>query len=228
MRRENKTRAFSVFGLAAFALLLLASPGARAQATHYLGSIVAVDGNKLTVKTDAGDTHQVEVPADAILKRIAPGERDLTKAEPLDFGSLAVGDRVLVTLDPNFTGTPPHALRIIAIKQADVEKKQEAESAAWNEGVHGLVKSVAPATGEIVVTVRVGTANKEVTVHTTPTTVLKRYAPGSVLFDQAQPAPLSAIRPGDQLWARGAKNADGSTIAADGVVSGSSAVFQEP
>ena len=64
MRRENKKRAFSVFGLAAFALLLLASPGARAQATHYLGSIVAVDGNKLTVKTDAGDTHQVEVPAD--------------------------------------------------------------------------------------------------------------------------------------------------------------------
>ena len=131
-----------------------------------------------------------------------------------------MGDRVLVTLDPNFTGTPPHALRIIAIKQADVEKKQEAESAAWNEGVHGLVKSVDPATGEIVVTVRVGLPTKEVTVHTTPTTVLKRYAPGSVLFDQAQPAPLSAIRPGDQLWARGAKNADGSTIAADGVVSG--------
>ena len=51
--------------------------------------------------------------------------------------------------------------------------------------------------------------------------MLKRYAPGSVRFDQAQPAPIAAIQPGDQLWARGTKNADGSAIAADGIVSGS-------
>jgi hypothetical protein len=57
-------------------------------------------------------------------------------------------------------------------------------------------------------------------VHTTSSTVLKRYAPGSVRFDQAQPAPITAIQPGDQLWARGVKNADGTEIAADGIVSG--------
>lgn len=221
MRRENKMRVIFVSGLAALALLLLAASGARAQATHYLGSITAVDGDKLTVKTDAGDTHQVEVLPDAILKRIAPGEKDLTKAEPLDFASLTVGDRVLVTLDPNFTGTPPHALRVIAIKAVDVAQKQRAESAAWNDGVHGLVKSVDPATGAIVVTVRAGTATKEVTVNSTSSTVLKRYAPGSVRFEQALSAPISAIKPGDQIWARGNKNADGSAIAADGVVSGS-------
>ena len=62
---------------------------------------------------------------------------------------------------------------------------------------------------------------KEVTVNTTKATVLKRYAPGSVVFDEAQPAPIDAIHPGDQLWARGTKNADGTAIAADGVVSGS-------
>ncbi len=220
MRRENKTCAFSVLGLAVLAVFLLASPAARAQATHYLGSVTAVTGNTLTVKTDAGDAHQVEVLADSILKRIAPGEKDLTKAEPLDFASLAVGDRVLVTLDPNSTATPPHALRIIAIKQADVQQKQAAENAAWNEGVHGLVKSVDPATGAIVVSVRTGATAKDVNVNTTPATVLKRYAPGSVRFDQSQPAPISAIRPGDQLWARGTKNSEGSAIAADGVVSG--------
>ncbi|MGH9561188.1 MAG: hypothetical protein ACRD3S_07010 [Terracidiphilus sp.] len=221
MRCENQTRAISVCGLAALAFLLFFARGASAQATHYLGSITALDGRQLTVKTDAGETHQVEVPPDAILKRIAPGEKDLTKAEPLDFSSLAVGDRVLVTLDPNSTGTPPHALRIIAIKASDVAQKQQTESAAWNEGVHGLVKSVDPATGTVMVTVRVGAANNEVAVHTTPATVLKRYAPGSVRFDQAQPGALAAIRAGDQIWARGTKNPDGSAIAADGVVSGS-------
>lgn len=221
MRRENKARALCVVGLASLAFLLLATNGACAQATHYLGSISAINGNQLTVKTDAGDAHQVEVPEDAILKRIAPGEKDLSKAEPLDFTSLTVGDRVLVTLDPNFTGTPPHALRIIAIKQADVAQKQATESAAWNEGVHGLVKGADPATGAIIVTVRAGATTKEVTVNTTAATALKRYAPGSVRFEQAQPAPLAAIHPGDQLWARGTKSADGSAITADGVVSGS-------
>jgi len=58
-------------------------------------------------------------------------------------------------------------------------------------------------------------------VHTTKATMLKRYAPASVRFDEAQPAPLDAIHAGDQLRARGEKNADGSEITAEEVVSGS-------
>jgi len=204
--------------LAAF--LLAAAPSAHAQVMRYLGSITAIDGDTLTVKTDAGDVHQVEVTAAASLKRIAPGQTDLTKAEPLNFSSLAVGDRVLVTLNPNITSGTPQAARIIAIKQADVTKKQEEENAAWSEGVHGLVKSVNAATGVIVVTTRVGPISKDVTVNITSATVLVRYASGSVRFDEAKPAPIGAIQPGDQLSARGTKSEDGSGFAADAVISG--------
>jgi hypothetical protein len=49
---------------------------------------------------------------------------------------------------------------------------------------------------------------------------LKRYAPGSVRFEEAQTAPISAIQAGDQLRARGEKNADGTEITADELVSG--------
>ncbi len=194
---------------------------AQSQAVRYLGTVTAISGETLTVKTDAGQMNTVQVPSTAQLKRIAPGQTDLSKAESLDFSSIATGDRVLVTLDPNAAGGTPQALRIIAIKQADVAKKQQTEAAQWNEGVHGLVKSVDAASGIIVVNVRAGAVTKEVTVNTTSSTVLKRYAPGSVRFDQAQPAPITAIQPGDQLWARGAKNADGTAISADGIVSGS-------
>jgi len=221
MRIERKSRGMAVAGVVALAALLLAAaPVAHAQLMRYLGSITTIDGNTLTVKTDAGDVHQVQVPTTATLKRVAPGQTDLTKADPLDFGSLAVGDRVLVTLDPNITSGTPQAARIIAIKQADVTKKQEAENAEWSQGVHGLVKSVDTATGVIVVTTRIGPLTKDITVNTTKATVLKRYAPGSVAFDQAQPAPISAIQPGDQLSARGTKSADGTAIAADGVITG--------
>ena len=221
MRSESKTRGFAVPGVIALAAFLLAAaPGARAQVTRYLGSITTINGDTLTVKTDAGDVHQVQVPATASLKRVEPGQTDLTKAEPLEFGSLTVGDRVLVTLDPNATSGTPQAARIIAIKQADVAKKQEAENAVWNQGVHGLVKSVDASTGVIVVTTRMGPITKDVTVNTTAATVLERYAPGSVRYDEARHAPITAIQPGDQLSARGTKSADGAAIAADGVISG--------
>jgi len=202
-------------------LLLAATTATPAQTVRYVGTVTAISGDMLTVKTDAGDVRQVQVPSTALLKRIEPGQTDLSKAVPLDYGSIAAGDRVLVTLDPNATGGTPQAARIIAIKKADVTKMQEDQTQAWNQGVHGLVKSVDPASGVILVNVRVGTVTKEVTVNTTKETVLKRYAPGSVVFDQAQPAPIDAIHVGDQLWARGTKNADGTAIAADGVVSGS-------
>ena len=221
MKSKSKTLRMAVPGVLALAAFLLAATAAHAQVMRYLGSITAISGDTLTVKTDAGDVHQVQVPSTAVLKRIAPGEKDLTKAEPLEFSGLAVGDRVLVTLDPNVTGSLSQAARIVAIKQADVAQKQEAETAAWNRGVHGLVKSVDAATGVLVVTTRMGPITKDVTVNTTAATVLKRYAPGSVRFEEAQPAPIAAIRPGDQLSARGTRNADGTAFAADGVITGS-------
>ena len=211
----------TVTGLALAAFLLAVPQFLQAQAVRYLGTITAISGDTLTVKTDAGEAHQVQVPSTAQLKRIEPGQTDLSKAQDLEFGSLALGDRVLVTLNPNVTTGTPQAARIIAIKHADVAKMQQAEIEAWDQGVHGLVQSIDPTTGTIVVNMRVGTATKPVTVNTSKSTVLKRYAPGSVRFDQAQPAPIDAIHPGDQLWARGTKSADGTSIEAAGIVSGS-------
>ncbi|MGO8758901.1 MAG: hypothetical protein ACLQG3_12330 [Terracidiphilus sp.] len=216
--REKKTMpGAAAIALAAVALLLAAAHIAQAQTLRYLGTITAIAGDTLTVKTDAGDLRTVQVPPSAQLKRIEPGQTDLSKAEPMDFSGLATGDRVLVTLDPNSTGAPPQAARIVAIKQADVTR----ESDAWNQGVHGLVKSIDPAAGAIVVNTRAGTVTKAVTVTVAKSTVLKRYAPGSVRIDQARPGPIDAIRPGDQLWARGTKSPDGTALAADAVVSGS-------
>jgi len=221
MRLGMQMRGTGLVALAALVAAAASMAQAPTPVVRYLGTVTAISGDTLTVKTDQGQVNQVEVPSTAQLKRIAPGQTDLTKAEALDFASIATGDRVLVTLDPNATGATPQALRIIAIKQSDVAKKQQTEAEEWNQGVHGLVKSINATGGVILVNTRVGAITKEVTVNITQATVLKRYAPGSVRFDQAQPEPIAAIQPGDQLWARGTKNADGSAIAADGIVSGS-------
>ena len=204
-------------------LVLLAAHGAGAQAepSRILGTVSAINGDTLTVKPAQGDARQVEVPSSAQLERVEPGQTNLSAAVAMQFSELAVGDRVLVNLDPNSAGSTAQALRVVAIKAADVAKRQQEETQEWQRGVGGLVKSVDAASGVIVVSSGTGPAARLVTIHTTPSTILKRYAPGSVQFAEATAAPIAAIQAGDQLRARGKKNADGTEIAADEVVSGS-------
>ena len=91
---------------------------------------------------------------------------------------------MLVKLDPDAPAATPQAPQIVAVKQADVAQKQQKDREDWQRrGVGGLVKSVDAAAGVIVLTSGAGATAKTVTVHTTKTTMLKRYAPASVRFD---------------------------------------------
>ena len=192
------------------------------QPTRFVGSITAITGRTLTVKPDTGEPRTFDVVQDAEIKRIAPGEKSLSAATPIAFSDLAVGDRVLVRLNPVPDTPTPQATQIIAVKAEDLAQKQQKDREAWQRnGVAGLVKTVNPADEVITLTTGAGSTTKTVTVHLTKSTVLKRYAPGSVRYDQAKPAPIDAIHPGDQLRARGQKSADGSEITADEVISGS-------
>jgi hypothetical protein len=224
-RRMKRTRKAGIpvlmLSIGLLTALLMAAPPTGAQApSHFLGTITGINGDVLTVKPAQGDVQQVEVPSTAAVKRIAPGQTNLSTAVAMLFSDLAVGDHVLVNLDPNATGATPQALRIVAIKQEDLARKQQQETEAWQHGVGGLVKSVDQARGVIQLASGAGAAARIITVHTTASTVLKRYAPGSVRFEEAQTAPISAIQAGDQLRARGEKNADGTEITADELVSG--------
>jgi Domain of unknown function (DUF5666) len=219
---------FAGVSLAGFVAMLAMAPQLRAQtapapaAARFVGTVTAINGDTLTVKTDQGEVKQVDVPASAALKRVEPGQKDLSSAVAIQLGDLATGDRVLVKIDPNGSGANPQAAQIITIKQADVAQKQQQEREDWQRsGVGGLVKSVDPASGVIFLTTGVGATMKVVKVHVSSSTVLKRYAPASIRYDLAQPGPISAIQPGDQLRARGVKNADGTELEAKEVVSGS-------
>jgi hypothetical protein len=225
-KMKNRT-SISMMRLAVATACLFAAPlttitaGAQAAASRFLGTITVIGADTLTVKTDTGEVHQVQVPSTAVLKRIEPGQKDLSTAAAMQFSELATGDRVLVKLDPDAPAGTSQALQIIAVKAADVALKQQKDREDWQKrGVGGLVKSVDPAAGVIVLTSGVGAAAKTITVNTTKTTMLKRYAPASVRFDEAQPAPIDTIHVGDQLRARGTKNADGTQIAAEEAISG--------
>jgi co-chaperonin GroES (HSP10) len=187
-----------------------------------LGTIKSISGNSLILTSDAGAEMTVDVRDSTKIVRIAPGQKDLKDAQPIALADLQIGDRILVrgkTGDDNKTFS---ATSIIAMKKADIAEKQGRERDEWQKsGVGGLVNSVDAAGSVISITTPSLREKKTVAVHVTKDTILRRYAPGSVKFDDAKPAPLGEIRPGDQLRARGEKSADDSELTAQEIVSGS-------
>lgn len=186
-----------------------------------LGTVTAINGQAITLKTDAGGELSVTVSDSTRLLQLKPGEKDLKQAAPLALSDLKAGDRVLVRGLASADGKSIQANSVIAMKQTDIADKQAKERLEWQQhSAGGLVKSADAATGVISVSTNAGGSTKDVTIKTTKDTILRRYAASSIKFDDAKPAPMSEIKAGDQLRARGQRNADGSVIAADEIVSG--------
>src|SRR5215472_9701754 len=200
------------------------APSASTQAPNAarpVGTIKSVSGNNLTLATDAGGDVTVVVQEGAKLLRVEPGQKDLKEAVPISLQELLSGDRILVRGQLAQDGKTVLASGLIAMKKASIAEKQAHEREEWRrKGVGGLVSSVDPAANSIVITQQGMGEKKAVTIRLAKDTILRRYAPYSVKFDDAKPARLEEIKPGDQLRARGARSADGSELAAAEIVCG--------
>jgi hypothetical protein len=199
-----------------------AAQTAAVAATRAIGTIQTISGNNITLKNDQGVTYTVTVQDGAKVERIEPGETSLKGALPLQLTDIQAGDRVLASGNP---GTAPNSIlasMVVAIKKADVESKQQQDLQDWTRrGTGGLVASVDPTANTISLKVSgAGGASKTVTVHTTSSTQVLRYASDSVKFDDAKPSTLDVIKPGDQLLAKGTRSSDGNDVTAEAVVSG--------
>ena len=187
-----------------------------------VGTIKSISGNTLILTSDAGAEMTVDVRDSTKIVRIAPGQKDLKDAQPIALTDLQIGDRILVRGKAGDDNKTFSATSIVAMKKADIAEKQSRERGEWQKnGVGGLVNNVDAAAGVISITSPSLREKKTVIVRVTKDAILRRYAPGSVKFDDAKPAPLAEIRPGDQLRARGEKSSDGSELTAQEIVSGS-------
>src|SRR6266550_5047366 len=190
-------------------------------AARPVGTIKSISGNAITLTTDTGSDVTVQVQDATKLVRIAPGQKDLKEATPIQLADVQPGDRILVRGKLAEDGKSVLAASVIAMKKEDIAEKQSRDREEWQKhGFGGLVNSVDAAGNTISVALPSAGEKKSVTVHLSKDTILRRYASDSVKFDDAKPAPLDQINPGDQLRARGTRSADGSELAADEIVSG--------
>jgi co-chaperonin GroES (HSP10) len=196
-------------------------PGSASPTAKPVGVVKAVSGNTITLTTDAGSTVNIVVPDSARLVRIAPGQKDLKEATPIQLQDVQVGDRVLAKGNASEDGKSVAASSVVLMKESDVTAKQEREREDWQKrGVGGLVSKVEAGNGVVTLAAPAMSDAKPVTIHISKTTIIRRYSPDSVKFDDAKPSTLDQINAGDQLRARGARSADGTELAADEVVSG--------
>jgi hypothetical protein len=203
-----------------FAILvgILLPFAAQAQPSKpFVGTVVGlrVESAALEVKPDSGDVVIAQLTSDTIAQKIAPGEKDLKKAETIEVTDLAKGDRVLVTLEPDST----RIRRIVVMSAKEIASRNDADRLDWQKrGVAGIVS--AKSGNQITVRNKTLTGEVQTKISVSETTAIKRYAPDSVKFADAQPSKLAEISVGDQVRARGQKSADGLTMTAQDVVFG--------
>jgi len=217
MRVLHHTFALALLLSASSTVYAQAAPDAAAAAhTNQRGTVKSITGTTLVIATDAGVQYTVSADAPAKIVVLAPGSTDLKKAEPGTLESISVGDRVLVSGKPGDANAIV-ALRVIVMRSADIASRNAAEQADWQRrGSGGIVSAVDPGTGSV--TIKAGA--RTVQLVTSPKTIYRRYAPGSVKFEEATASNLQQIMPGDQLRVRGDKSEDGTSITAEEIVSG--------
>ncbi len=195
---------------------------AQTPASRQIGTIKTIKGNTITLTTDDGNQIDLLVGDTTRMVSVEPGQKDLKGAVPLQLKDLQVGDRILVRGQLSSDSKTFTPTGIIAMKHTDLEARQQHEREDWQKrGIGGLVGAVDPAAGTITIGVGALGSTTNITVQITKSTVIRRYSPDSVKFDEAKPGTLADIKPGDQLRARGTRSAAGTEFAAEEIVSGS-------
>ena len=202
-----------------------ATPTKSASSTvRPVGTIKAINGNAVTVTTDSGSEFTVLVQPSTRVLRMAPGQKDLKDATPMQLQDLQVGDRMIVRGSITSDAKSVQASSLLVMKKADLEERQKQEREDWQKrGVGGLVEAIDPSSGTITLSTAAAApgSSKTLTVRVPKDAIVRRYAPGSVKFEDAKPGTLDQIKAGDQLCARGSRNPDGSELTAEEIVSGS-------
>jgi hypothetical protein len=210
-------------------LIQFANPGVCMQAPaakldRVIGEVTALDAGakQLTVKSDAGAAIIANLDEKTVYLSIPPGEKELKKAAHIALENVAVGDRAFVRGHIAGDQKSIQAVAVIIMTKAELAQKQERDRDEWKRrGLAGPVTALNPETKEVTISTRTREGSKPVVIDAGGNVDFRRYAPESVRFSDAKVSSLAELKVGDQLRVLGEKNADGTRIKAEAIVSGS-------
>lgn len=210
-------------------ILLLAAignaVGGQTPTTAVKPSVIAGDisslGEKMAVVTTKTGAVNVVFTDQTVFKRVSAVNPDFKSATDGAVTDIGVGDKLTVTGILATDGKSIPARTVYFITKADIASKNAKESEEWRRrGVAGKVTNVNPQTGQLTIEVRgmVGSTNTVLTPK--EGAQFLKYAPDSIRFDEAVASSLAEISVGDMLRALGDKSADGTSFAAERVITG--------
>jgi hypothetical protein len=205
---------FGLFSLTAFAQTTAVKPSAIS------GEVGSTNNEKIVLKTKDGDI-EVVLSEKTQYFRVPPENPTLKAAVASTISEIGIGDKLLVTgiLSEDKKTIP--AKSVYLMSKLDITNKQTKEQEEWRtRGIAGRVVSFNPQTNVITVSVRGLAGERMISVTPNEKAEFFRYAPDSVKFSEAKKSRITDIEPGDSIRALGDKNADGSAIKAEKIVTG--------
>lgn len=184
------------------------------------GEVSASGTDKIVLKTKDGDLN-VALSGETKYFRVPPENPTLKAAVASSVSEIGVGDKLLVTgiLSDDKKTLP--AKSVYLMSKADISQRQEKDKADWRtRGTVGKVVSYNPQTSVITVSTRSMMGEKTVAVKPKANAEFYRYAPDSIEFSKAAKSKISDIEPGDEIRVLGDKNADGSEVEAERIITG--------
>ncbi len=186
-----------------------------------IGAIKAINGNVITLAPESGPEVAVTVQPNARLLRLVPGDKDLKNATAIQLQDLQVGDTIRARGQGSSDGASIAALEIIVITRSAVQAVSDQMRQDWQKrGVGGPVTAVDPAARTVTISISSFSGKKTLVVHTSRSTIIHRYSPDSFKPEDAKLVTLREVRVGDQLRARGDRNADGTELTAEEIYTG--------
>ena len=192
---------------------------AAAPRSQVAGTVTAVDApaRQVSLKGDQGDAITVTTTEKTLILHIPPGEMVVSKGIKMLLSDLAVGDRVVAFYRGPANQPTIEATSLVVRTKADLAAIAQKDQEDWQKrGTSGTVTAIDPSAK----TIAIKSGLKSLSVEVSDKTDFHRYAPDSAKFSNARTGSFGEIKVGDQVRVLGDKSADGATIKAEKVVSG--------
>ena len=196
------------------------TPDSLAKPVILSGDVTSVDASKIVITTKDGPI-EIQLAPKTIYKRVSAEKPDLSTAAVVTLDEISVGDKVAISVLFGADKKPQPARTVYLMTKADITQRQTKETQEWRtRGITGRVTAVDALAGKITVEQRGLTGSTTITVTPKESVKYLRYAPDSIKFSEAKESSIAEIKPGDMIRALGDRGTDGTTFAAEEVVSG--------
>ncbi len=182
------------------------------------GDVVAASAASIKIKTPAGEIDATVSDKTEFKKAAADDPKKMTPATASD---ISTGDKVLVSGFPSADGKTVPAIRVYLMSKSDIASKNAKEAAEWRtRGISGTISAVNAQTGQVTVEVAGMMATTKTVLTPKADAKFRRYSTESFKFSDAKIGTFADLSVGDSIRAKGDRSADGTSFAAEEILTG--------